>query len=71
MSYKTRKAALSRLSSYSRWGVVFQYVNSGRWNWATLGSGIDSDLRTGGNVLNPKSSEHYRIKVQNVEYVGS
>jgi len=68
MNFKTKKLAIKALNTHSRYGVVFQYVKSGSWNWATMGSGIDNDLRIGNKILNPHASLHYQVPVQNIEY---
>ena len=69
MNYKTKKTATQRLNSYRCNGMVFQYANSRRWNFATEGSGVWQDLVFGGTLINPNAHPMYRVRVENVEFV--
>jgi hypothetical protein len=74
MNSKTAAAALDRLREYAPCrGVTWQYLNSGRWNWATCGAGCWEDIMATLDenqtaTLNPNAAPAYQIKVKNVRF---
>lgn len=76
MNSKTRDHAKLRLNEYKSNGVTWQYTKSGRWNWATEGSGCYEDIlntlsEDGSAMLNPDAMPAYRIPVHNVKFHGA
>jgi len=67
LNFKTKRAAINHIRAYNVAGVVWQYPKTGRWGWATEGSGCWSDLRRRG-VLAP-GLRGGGVRVENIEWV--